>query len=337
MANAYSDVDRRVWEDELEAFVPMRVFDAHAHIFLGEHCVQTPDDPVFPRPWWVDGEMAHSDLGALQALWSVLAPGREVHYLLIPFPFSKVDMQAQIAFTAAEAAKDPASAAEMVVTPQMDPAWVAQQVDEHGFVGLKPYVYFAPDPDEGRIVDMIGEGILQVADDRGLVITLHLGKHRGLADPENIADIRALSARYPRIRWILAHCGRSWAPWAIEGSIHQIKDCPNLWFDTSAVCDTEVFNLLLDAIPPERILFGTDAFPVGNRRGRYVGYGYSFTPLPEVVVPTPEAAAEATFVMYESLRALRYAVKRHGWGRTEIQGLFHDNAARLLSAEEHNA
>ena len=28
-----SDLDRRIWEEELSEFVPKRVFDAHSHIY----------------------------------------------------------------------------------------------------------------------------------------------------------------------------------------------------------------------------------------------------------------------------------------------------------------
>lgn len=30
------DIDRQIWEEELEAFVPKRLFDAHSHIFKEE-------------------------------------------------------------------------------------------------------------------------------------------------------------------------------------------------------------------------------------------------------------------------------------------------------------
>lgn len=330
----YNDIDRRIWEEELADFVPDRIFDAHSHIFMAAHCLQTPDDPVFPRPDWLDRDMPNSDLESLKAWQATLLPQREIHFLLIPFPFYRVDLQAQVKFMATEAAKDPLSAAEMVVSPKMEPEWVAEQIERHGFVGLKPYRFFADDPVECRITDMIPEALLEVADDKGLLITLHMAKSKALADPENIADIKMLSSKYPQIRWILAHCARCFAPWAIEHSIHQIKDLHNIWFDTAAVCATEVFNFLIDAVPEDRILFGTDSLSAGNLRGKYIWFGYAWNDIGQGSIPMPHCEAAYTYVQYESLRALRYAVQRHGWSKRQIEALFFDNAVRLIHGED---
>lgn len=334
MAVPYAEIDRRIWEEELEEFVPSRILDAHSHIFLAEHCLQTPDDPVWPRPEYLDRDMPKSDFDSLTEWQSALLPGREMHFLLIPFPYYKCDFEAQMAFMAREAKRDPLAKAEMAVSPKMDPAWVAEQVDRYGFVGFKPYRFYADDPVEARITDMLPEGLLELADDRGLIITLHTSKSRALADPENIADLKMLSPKYPRIRWILAHCARCFAPWAMEHSIHEVKDCPNLWFDTSAVCATETYNFLMDAVPQDRILFGTDSLSAGNMRGKYVWYGYAWNDIGQGSIPMPHCEATATYVEYESLRALRYAVRRHGWDTKQIEALFFDNAVRLIHGEQ---
>ena len=72
-------------------------------------------------------------------------------------------------------------------------------------------------------MEFMPEHLIQLADQRGLIIMMHLSKQDAIADPENLADLEGLSQRYPRVRWILAHCARSYSCWAIDNSVS--PDC----------------------------------------------------------------------------------------------------------------
>ena len=52
----------------------------------------------------------------------------------------------------------------------------------------------------------------------GLIVGLHVAKADAIADPENLEDLERMSARYPRLRWALFHCARSYSSWALEAA-----------------------------------------------------------------------------------------------------------------------
>jgi len=324
----YRDIDRRIWEEELASWVPEKVFDAHSHIMRAENCLLEEDDPIAPRPKYVD-EWEVIDLARVRRWDSALLPGRQPEHLLIACPWAKADWEGQMKFLASEVPDDTLTRAEMLLAPTMKPEWVAAQVEQYGFVGLKPYRTLTDDPVNCRITDMAPEQLLEVADDKGLIITMHLAKERALADPENIDDLQRLSPKYPNIRWVLAHCARCFAPWAIRESIDHIRDLPNVWMDTAAVCASEVFDIVLDKFPANRIMHGSDTF-AGWERGKYVWWGYTWEHMFEGTLTTAHADSRATFVLYEQLRALGHALHLHNWDKHQIQALFWDNAVKLI-------
>jgi hypothetical protein len=116
----------------------------------------------------------------------------------------------------------------------------------------------------------------------------------------------------------------------------------HLRFDISANTNEDVFALLLDAVGPGRVLFGSD-LPVLRMRtrrvcedGRYVNlvpkglYGdVSGDPhLRELHAP---ACGSLTFFLYEEIAAFRRAAEAAGLSATDIRAVFHDNASALLS------
>jgi glutamate-1-semialdehyde 2,1-aminomutase len=323
--------DERIWEEELASWIPQRIFDAHTHIWRPQDCLLTPDDPSSPRPKHTD-KYGVVGLAEVRYMDSVLLPGREVEYLLLPSPWLKTDWEAQTAFMADQAQGESLSVAEMSLSPAMDPGWIRSKIDQYGLIGLKPYRTMTSDPVNCRITDMVPEPVLELADEKGLIITMHMAKERALADPENIKDLQRLSPKYPNIRWILAHCARCFAPWAIEKSIDQISDLPNLWIDISAVCASEVFDTLLDRFPAERIMYASDGM-AGWLRGKYIWWGYTWEWMREGAIKTAHADWRATYVLYEQLRALGHALRLHRWAPEQIEALFWDNAVRLIHGD----
>jgi hypothetical protein len=321
-------IDQRIWEEELEWWVPARLFDAHNHPVRPQDCLLKPEDTDWPRSPDID-KMGIVDLDQLRKVDSIILPGRKMEYLLVAAPWPRTDWDGQAEFMAREVAGEALTVAEMPLHPALKPEWVADKADRLGLVGLKPYRTMTADPVNCRITDMVPEPILEVANEKGLVITLHMAKQKALADPENIKDLRWLSPKYPRVRWILAHCARCFAPWAIEKSIDSIRDLPNIWIDISAVCSSAVFNILLRHFPAERIMYGSDGF-AGWMRGKYIWWGYSWECMREGTISTAHASPEATFVLYEELRALGHALRYAEWSPRQTEALFWDNAVRLL-------
>jgi len=325
-------IDQQIWKEELEAFVPKNIFDMHAHIFKAEHCLHRDDLPKHPS--WLKKVEFKMDLSFLREYHGIFLPDREIHYLLMGFPFVHCDFERMNSFVADEVSKDLLSVPSMVVHPRMQPEEVVTMIEKYGFVGLKPYRFYSTTGDvvECNIIDMLPESFIEIANEKHLLITLHLGKCRGIADPDNVKDIIYLIKRYPNVHWILAHCARSFNPCFLEKAIEQIRDIPNIWYDISAVCESSVFGVLLKEGPLKRILYGSDNMPAGADRGKYINFGYAWALLHENnhSFDLSHCNSQMTIILYEQLRALHRAVCDVGLSKSQIEDIFHNNAIRLL-------
>jgi len=318
----YIDFDRDIWEKELDDFVPQVVYDMHTHIWSDRHRGE-----LEPSHEGLRAEFDYRD----HLKWAAdLYPGREMHYLVLGTPITGgIDIEGHNTWMAQQVSADPHSAVNMLVTPDMTPDDVAAQVTRHGFLGLKPYRTFAPDPANARIRDFLPESLIEVAHDMGLAITMHLSKMTGPADKENQQDLKDYTSRYPRAQWILAHCARAFNAFMMEEAIHFLKDLPNIWYDTSAVNDVYSHFLLMKHEDRKRVMFGSDNIVAGCERGKYVTYGRAweyFPGMPDLLHcdPTP------TLVIYEQLRQERQVADMLGLTPSEIEDHFAGNARRFI-------
>lgn len=332
---APTDLDRQIWAEELSEFVPERVFDVHTHIYrwafdLNPKRATGPfADNIgryFPEVTW---ELAE-DVDA------ALMPGRKMERLAFPFPFPHpCDFDASNSYVAAEAAKGPTSRGLALVHPGMSEAEVEATVRRNGLIGLKPYRFYASTGDavECRITDFMPEHQIAVADRLGLIILMHISKRDAIADPDNIEDIRRLSDKYPGAKWILAHCARSYSPWAIEKAAASIRGLPNVWYDTSTVCDSDAFDALYTGVGVDRVMYGSDDM-IGPMRGKYITFGRAWAYLS----PTNHAMSLAhcdprmTFVRYEQLRAMKRGARQIGLTTAQREALFYGTARALVDS-----
>lgn len=330
-----NDIDRRIWAEELDEFVPERVFDAHTHLYRWEF-YQHPDKERGPYRstfgCYSDASWKFAD-----ACDAALFPGRKVHRLSFAVPFAThVDFDASNAFVSREVQQDPASAALLLVHPSMDVEKVECDLDVGSFLGFKPYRFYSVTGDavNCRITDFMPERLIELADRRGLIIMMHLSKRDAIADPENLADLEDLCQRYPGVRWVLAHCARSYSSWAIEKAAPVLRRLPNVWYDTSSVCESDAFDALYSEVGIERVMYASDDVPVGVLRGKYVAFGYAWA----YMSPTNHALnldhcePRMTFTRYEQLRAMRRAARRLRITSAQNQALFFDTAMELVAS-----
>ena len=270
-----TDLDRRIWSEELDGFVPERVFDVHTHVYRWEFNT----DPTREQSRWYALFGRHypeSDLATLRACDATLMPGRTVQRLSFPFPFwPACDFEASNRHAATVAASDPGSAALMLVHPDMSEDELESRIAGGAFVGFKPYRFYSTtgDPVDCHITDFLPEHQILSADRHGLVITLHLARREGIADPQNTADLLRLGQAYPKVKWILAHCARGYSAWMIERAGRSLRELANVWYDTSSVCETDAIEALCQCVGPDRVMYGSDDLPVGLLRGKYITFG----------------------------------------------------------------
>src|SRR5690242_6783313 len=81
-----TDPDRRIWREELDEFVPSRVFDAHTHIYRWAFNLDPNKEQSSMRAM-LGTAFADSTWPLINEVDALLMPGREVHRLSFPFPF----------------------------------------------------------------------------------------------------------------------------------------------------------------------------------------------------------------------------------------------------------
>ncbi len=330
-----TDLDARIWREELGAFVPAQVFDVHTHSFRWAHNLD-PNKNTYGHGQIYGSPFEETTFAVLDACDAALFPSRQVRRLVFPFPFAQCDFAAANEFIADQVAQAPGSAALMLVHPSMSAEYVEATVRRHGFLGLKPYRFYSTTGDavECRITDFMAEPHIAVADRYGLIIMLHLSKRLGIADPQNQRDLLDLTQRYPNVRWILAHCARSYSAWGIERAAQTLRDLPHVLFDTSSVCESDAFDALYSAVGMERVMYGSDDAPVGVWRGKYVTWGYAWAYLSpdNHQFNLSHCDGRMTFTRYEQLRGMRRAAARYGATHQQIADHFCGTAERLVEA-----
>lgn len=331
-----TDVDRRIWQEELDEFVPSQIFDVHTHVYRWDFNT----DPAKNSGRLYDQigrSYPLSDWQRLDHCDQLLMPGRQVSRLSFGFPFPDgCDFPASNRFVAQETANDPASAGLMLVHPQMTEEELESETRDLNLIGFKPYRFYAStgDPVECRIGDMLPEHQIEVADRHGLLVMLHLPKRNAIADPENIADLGRFAVQYPNVKWILAHCARSYSAWPIDRVAAELGALPNVWYDTSSVCESDAIEALLATVGPDRVMYGSDDLPVGVLRGKYIAFGYAWAYLSpnNHSLDLSHCNEQMTFTRYEQLRAMRRACQRLDLSRRQIEDLFSNTARRLVES-----
>ena len=329
---SFTEADRDFVARHVEPYLPDRVFDAHAHLFSLKHY------PAGNVPAHLND--APVDLGIEQyreySEW--LHPnGRVKGGLFFGLAFQG-DRAANDHFVADEVRKGQAAGfaarGQMLIAPEMDAEYVREQVRRYQFVGLKPYHLMAKT--EGPtflapIEDYLSEAHVRVAHEEGLTITLHMVRDRALADPVNQATIRRYCTDYPNMRLILAHAARGFNPWHTIEGIHSLEGLHNVWCDTSAVTEAGAFEVIVETLGHERLLYGTD-FHVSHMRGRCIAIGDSFHWLyaDEMDLDEKHATLKPVLIGLESLRSVILALHRLKLNDAQVEAIFYDNAAALF-------
>ncbi len=330
-----TDLDRRIWDDELADFVPANVIDAHSHIYRWAFNLD-PHKESGPFQKSIGAHFPEVSWKAADAVDAVLFPGRTISRLSFPFPFPQpCDFAGSNTFVAGEVANDPASAGLMLVHPGMGADEIEATLERTGLIGLKPYLFYSQSgkPMESCITDFLPEHQIAVADRLGLLIMMHVSKRDAIGDPDNIRDMVRLSAKYPRAKWILAHCARSYSAWAIEKAAAHLRDLPNVWYDTSTVCESDSLDALYNGVGLDRIMYGSDDM-IGPMRGKYITFGRAWAYLSSENhnLALSHCDNRMTFIRYEQLRAMKRGARYLGLTAAQRQALFHDTARNLIDS-----
>ncbi|PKO22928.1 MAG: class III aminotransferase [Chloroflexi bacterium HGW-Chloroflexi-1] len=323
----YSELDRKTAQ-ELAAFLPDRIFDAHAHLYRVANLnlpqpgfLTTGPQEATIEVWreHVGRQVGPSRLqGALFSMLPLLHPG---------------DIDKENEFLLGQVNAQPHSRGLVVLAPESSPVRIAEYLKNPRVVGFKPYHVFSNEKPtfQASLASYLPEWAWEMANERGLVILLHLVKELALSDPDNQREIREKCQKYPEARLILAHAARGFhAPNTLRG-IAALKGLQNVWFDTAAVCESAALKAILHEFGPRKLLWGSD-FPVSEIRGRCVTLGDGFAWLEPDTVSWDRLspACQPVPVGLESLRAIEELADDFCLSEQDLQDIFCDNALRLL-------
>ncbi len=253
--------------------------------------------------------------------------------LCTPMPSRNGDIDAANTYVMSQVEDQEDFYANILVSPDYPRERVEAHIESNKVVGFKPYHCYAGNGDTGNcgIEEWLPEWVWALADDRGLLILLHIVKDAALADKNNQKYIREHCEEYPNAKLILAHAARGFHVSNTVNGIASLHGLENAWFDTSAVCEAEAIAAILGEFGPRRLLWGSD-FPISSQRGRCVSLGTGFVWITTDQVEWNDVAffGEPVQVGLESINALFNASDQIGLNEDDLLDVFCNNARRLL-------
>ena len=335
MKSGIPNRDRAFFRQGISPLLPAKVLDFHTHLWSaknwktvpwqagkkgGQYMVTQPEYPA--RALMADGQRCF--------------PDREYHAVCFGYPTPVADWEKDTAYVAAAARRHPNLHPLVLAGPDLGISRerYEQALDAGGFLGFKVFLNWLGDQyGDKRVEEMFGPTELALANERRLIVMLHVPRAGRLADPVVQRGVRWLARECPEASIVLAHCGRCYGPAEMQAAIGSLRNLPNVSLDTSMVMDPICLQIALNEIGPARLLFATD-FPVARMRGRRVRVMDHWV---DVVLPGYAPSAfrvvgeiHATFMALEICLAIRWAAEMAGLKRSAVRGIFWDNGMRLL-------
>jgi predicted TIM-barrel fold metal-dependent hydrolase len=337
-----------MWADEISAWLPAAIFDAHVHLGL-------PDavGPIAPArrqaalltftslPW-----------GSFTEIYAQLFPGRTLTGVFaLPFPQREVALDAANDYLIDLMAREPRAQGFLLSDPR-DPAPAiaafarARQAGVR-IRGVKPYAdRLGKGNFEATMAEFLPDGLLEFMNEHGLIMLLHTAG-QGVGERECQDFLRRLAQRWPRVRVVLAHMGRYVHPRQFLDFLAAgvLEECPGLYLEMSSASVVEVYESTLrhEWLWP-RLLFGSD-LPFGLITGvEHWSATHGAIFLTRDTYPWSDPAMDAAFAeerklltynTYHTIKALKDALYRLGITGAQAAALkaliFERNAQRLLA------
>ena len=320
-----SEEDRRIFTEQLRAFVPPDSFDAHSHWYDLRH--------LLPEESFAAPIVGWQSMQSSLERW--MGDRRPAAGLGFGFPKADVDCAGANELVAAECKRAADCRGLMLIRPNDDPASVERQLEAGGFAGFKVYHVFADRDDtfHAELDEYLPDWAWQLADEHDLWITLHMVLPKALADVRNADAIVSQCRRYRNAKLVLAHAARGFNASHTVRAVDRLRGLDNVFFDTSAICEPAAFEAIIKATGVTRLMYGSD-FPVSEIRGKAISVGDGFAWLYEHNVDWEGwPHGQPTLVGIESLLALKQACRTMCLQDSDIERIFGGNARQLLGIE----
>ncbi len=321
---------RDIFKREIDSFLPRRILDFHVHIF------SSASRPDRSTPFSCAGHPLRSyTVDDFFDDCKAAYPRRQVSAVCFGMPFTAWNKRINDRYVLRACDFQRAFPVRLLDPEHDTPDEVRRDVIGHGYVGLKPYPDYVRkiSPNVTRVPNMLPDSIMEIADDLGMFVVVHLPRPGRLADTVNRKDIARLCRRWTRAQIILAHVGRAYFLKNIVEGLDGLTEIPNLWFDTAMLNHWEVLAFLFKRADPRRLLFGSDA-PIAFAPGKSVEINNQYTYITpaawDLSIHDTSGKLVFTSFLYEELRAIRRAVEETGQSSSFVERLFFHNGMELL-------
>lgn len=313
--------------EKVAARLPNTVFDMHAHLYQQADLGAVNPDLSAAGP-------AVADLAEWRKSLARLVGGRRITGgLFFPYPTSTCNTAKANAFLVKQLDGDPGSRGLILVTPDMTRKEAEKLLEYPQISGFKPYhVFSSCKPTfQAPLSSYLPDWAWELAQERGLLITLHMVRDRALADKDNQREIVENASRHPNARLILAHAARGFHSKNTVEGLPSLRGLENIWFDASGICEPAAIAAIISAFGPRQLLWGSD-FPVNELRGKCVTIGDNFAWInPERVDVAPGSPAVHPYpVGIENIQAVLDAADQCCLNKEDLMDIFENNARRIL-------
>ena len=314
---------------DVKKILSERLFDAHAHIYRVRDLNLEKISQALPNVDEVSIDYWRTNLSKQLGEGVTLQGG-----LFCPYPSPHCDINAANNWFIEDLKKYPQFRGLILISPKSDIRTINKFLDNPQIVGFKPYYFFAQNGNISSVDEFLPEWAWKIAHEKKLLLLIHVVRQGALADKDNALQLLTNCRKYPQATAIMAHAGRGFHPENTVKGVRTLSGLQNLYFDNSAICESQALFAILKEFGPTRLLWGSD-FPLSQMVGRCVGAGNGFVWLDSASI---EWEKQTTCVPaplgLESIRALKEAGEYFGLNKTDYQKIFCDNAMSLLGMKE---
>jgi hypothetical protein len=322
--------NQKIFIEEFEDFLPSKILDFHLHVFPKNTIVDGTHFSCAGHP------ILKYDLDDLSQDLHEMYPGRETSAVCFGFPEVTYDMEHNNQYLAEQCDHKRFFPLRLFDPLNDTPEKLHEDLQSKKYLGLKPYLDYVrkPNLNDVEIIEMLPDWAMEIVNEYGLLVMLHIPRKGRLADPLNQKQLINLCSRYPNAKIILAHIGRAYYLQCIEGHLEPIKHLPNLYYDLAMLNHWEVLEYFFREAPHDKMLYGTD-IPLALAPGKSVEINNQYTyvtPVPwKLSISDEHKKLTFTSFLYEELRSIKKAVERLNLDKSFTEKLFYTNGAMLLN------
>ena len=334
--------DKRIYREELKDFLPERIFDVHAHVWLDSNIDPAENEPPEKKRvvTWPSLVAKDDPIEDFVETYRLLFPDKKLDALI--FPNCKTSVKNNV--YVAEKSKEYGFPALYYSHPEESADEIETRVREGHYLGTKSYLdlspRYIPEP-EIRIFDFFPKHQLERLNRMGAIVMLHIPRPGRLKDPVNIEQIAEIKTEFPDLRLIIAHIGRAYTHGDIGNAFERLGRFPDLMYDFTANCCEYAITEVLKHAGPEHLMYGSD-MPITRMRtcrveenGTYVNlvppglYG-DVSVDPHLREVSAAEAEKITFFIYEQLLALKRAAKTLNLSAHDVENVMYGNARNIV-------